>query len=318
MKDDKARDATSVENAPRMTREETPAAAMAPVAAVAAATPKGEGTKTGAKRRAANGAAKKTAARKSAAKKGTAGAAAAKGKSATKATKPRAAKSSAKSSTRRAAARSASAAASTLKTPARPAVAKAAVAKPPVAKPPVAKPVGKAPVKKAATAPQKAADRKALPVETAQAASTALQSALRGVMPSGGVIPIAQAALAPFSVALESGAEQARNAVGRARDTRESLQQAVAHSAAAAANGMLELNGKVIDLLRAQSDAAFELWRSTVTAGSLSEAVRVQTSGIRQAYEATTTHAKDVAEAATRAIGDTVKPLQSAMARTPR
>ena len=313
MKDDKARDATSVENAPRMTREETPAAAMAPVAAVAAATPKRESTKTGAKRRAANGAAK-TAARKSAAKKGTAGAAAAKGKSATKATKSRAAKSSAKSSTRRAAARSASAAASTLKAPARPAVTKAAVAKPPVTKP-----AGKAPVKKpASTAPQKAADRKALPAEAAQAASTALQSALRGVMPSGGVIPIAQAALAPFSVALESGAEQARNAVGRARDTRESLQQAVAHSAAAAANGMLELNGKVIDLLRAQSDAAFELWRSTVTAGSLSEAVRVQTSGMRQAYEATTTHAKDVAEAATRAIGDTVKPLQSAMARTPR
>jgi hypothetical protein len=314
MKDDKARDATSVENAPRMTREETPAAAMAPVAAVAAATPKGEGTKTGAKRRAANGAAKKTAARKSAAKKGTAGAAAAKGKSATKATKPRAEKSSAKSSTRRAAARSASTAASTLKAPARPAVTKAAVAKPPVTKP-----VDKGPVKKpASAAPQKAADRKALPAEAAQAASTALQSALRGVMPSGGVIPIAQAALAPFSVALESGAEQARNAVGRARDTRESLQQAVAHSAAAAANGMLELNGKVIDLLRAQSDAAFELWRSTVTAGSLSEAVRVQTSGMRQAYEATTTHAKDVAEAATRAIGDTVKPLQSAMARTPR
>lgn len=311
MKDDKARDATSVENAPRMTREETPAAAMAPVAAVAAATPKGEGTKTGAKRRAANGAAKKTAARKAPSRKGNGSAAAA--KSAAKKTKS-SKKSPAKSSTRRAAARSASAAASTLKAPARPAVAKAAVAKPPVTKP-----VDKASVKKpASAAPQKAAERKALPVETAQAASTALQSALRGIMPSGGVIPIAQAALAPFSVALESGAEQARNAVGRARDTRESLQQAVAHSAAAAANGMLELNGKVIDLLRAQSDAAFELWRSTVTAGSLSEAVRVQTSGIRQAYEATTTHAKDVAEAATRAIGDTVKPLQSAMARTPR
>jgi hypothetical protein len=311
MKDDKARDATSVGNAPRMTREETPAAAMAPVAAVAAATPKGDGTKTGAKRRAANGAAKKTAARKAPSRKGNGSAAAA--KSAAKKTKS-SKKSPAKSSTRRAAARSASAAASTLKAPARPAVAKAAVAKPPVTKP-----VDKASVKKpASAAPQKAAERKALPVETAQAASTALQSALRGIMPSGGVIPIAQAALAPFSVALESGAEQARNAVGRARDTRESLQQAVAHSAAAAANGMLELNGKVIDLLRAQSDAAFELWRSTVTAGSLSEAVRVQTSGIRQAYEATTTHAKDVAEAATRAIGDTVKPLQSAMARTPR
>jgi hypothetical protein len=118
------------------------------------------------------------------------------------------------------------------------------------------------------------------------------------------VIPIAQAALAPFSVALESGAEQARNAVGRARDTRESLQQAVAHSAVAAANGMLELNGKVIDLLRAQSDAAFELWRSTVTAGSLSEAVRVQTSGIARPTRRRPPTPRTCAEAATRAIGD--------------
>ena len=315
MKDDKAKDATSLENAPQMTREETPAAAMAPVAAVAAATPTDEGKKTGGKKGAAKkGPAKKSMARKSASKKGAARAGAAKAKSASKATNSRAAKSPGKASTRRAAARSASGTASTVKAAKRPAVSKAAVAKPPVAKP-----VDKAAVTKAAApAAQKAPARKPLPLAAAEAASTALQSALRGVMPSGGVIPTAEAALAPFSAVIESGAEQARNAVGRARDTQESLQQAVAHSAAAAANGMLELNGKVIDLLRAQSDAAFELWRSTLTAGSLSEAVRVQTSGMRQAYEATTTHAKDVAEAATRAIGDAVKPLQSAMARTPR
>lgn len=306
MQDDKGKDATAVENAPRMTRDEAPAAAMAEIATVATATPtaakRGRGRKSAAKGAAKKGAAKKATAKKaakakspsrSAGRKSTSGAKSAAAKS--RAPQGRAAKAASKSPAR---SKSSPAVASAPKATVRPAVAKAAVAKP------AATP----------TARSGADGRKALPAQAAQAASTALQAALRGTMPSGGVIPTAQAALAPLSAALESGAEHARDAIGRARDTRESLQQAVAHSATAAAQGMLEVNGKVLDLLRAQSDAAFELWRSTLTARSLSEAVRVQTSGIRQAYEATTSHAKDVAEAATRAIGDAVKPLHSAMA----
>jgi hypothetical protein len=295
MLDDKAKDATAVENAPRMTRDEAPAAALAEVATVATATPrganKGRGGKSAAKKPTARKAAKKSAPRSAAR--------AAKSRSKSAATKSRTAKAASKSPAR---SKSSPAVASAPKGAVRPAVAKAAVAKPAAAP----------------TARNGADGRKALPAQAAQAASTALQAALRGAMPSGGVIPTAEAAFAPLSATLESGAEQARNAIGRARETRESLQQAVAHSATAAAKGMLEVNGKVLDLLRAQSDAAFELWRSTLTAGSLSEAVRVQTSGIRQAYEATTSHAKDVAEAATRAIGDAVKPLQSAMAPASR
>jgi hypothetical protein len=342
MKDDTAKDATSVQNAPRMTREETPAAAMAPVATVATATPKDEGNKAAVgKDGAKKGAAKKASApsRAASTKAPRAATAKAAASSKAKAAKPRTGKAAAKAAGPKSApatsaaaksparTKSSPAVASAPKAAVRPAVAKAAVAKPPVAKPPAPKaPAPKVPVTtKAAEAQVSETARKtvevvreAFPVNPFQAASMALQAALRGPMPSNGVIPRAGAALAPFSAALESGAEQARNAVGRARDTRESLQQAVTHSATAAAHGMLELNGKVIDLLRAQSDAAFELWRSTLTASSLSEAVRLQTSGIRQAYEATTTHAKDVAETATRAIGETVKPLQSAVARTPR
>lgn len=317
MKDDKA---TSVENAPRMTRDETPAAAVGPVAAVATAAPTGT-AETG-----KSTSAKKASARKSAAKKAAPARAVAKesprSATATSGTRKAAA---GKSSAREASARKASARKSSARKAAgSPAVASApkaaarpAVAKPPVARPPVAK--AAAPKASAPRAPEAAeVARKALPTGIANAASSALQAALRGARPSGGVIPTAQAALAPFTAALETGAEQARNVLGRARDNGESVQQAVAESAAAAANGMLELNGKVIDLLRAQSDAAFELWRSALTAGSLSEAVRVQTSGLRQAYEATATHAKDVAATATRAIGDTVKPLQSALAGAAR
>jgi len=169
---------------------------------------------------------------------------------------------------------------------------KAAAAKPAVAKP---------------------AAPKALPAAAAQAASTALQSALRDRIPSGGVIPTPEAALAPFSAAFQSGAEQARTAIGRARATGDNLQQAVAQSATAAARAMLEVNEKIIDGLRAQNDAALDLWRSTVTAGSLSELVRIQTSGLRRAYELTSTQAKDLAATTTRAVGDAVKPLQSAL-----
>ena len=253
MKNDKAKRATSVKNAPRMTPAETPAAAVAPMATVATAAPKRAGT-------------------------------AAKG--------PGPVRAAAKEAPRAAVAKAAV-------SPPKPSSSKAAVAKAP------------------AFTPRPGVERvKALPLAAAQAASTALQSALRDRIPTGGVIPSADAALAPLSAALETGAEQARVAYGRARATGDTLQQALTQSASAAARGLLEVNETVLDGMRAQSDAAFDFWRSTLTAGSLSEFVRIQTSGLRRAYELTSAQAKDVASATARAVGETVKPLQSAI--TPR
>lgn len=63
---------------------------------------------------------------------------------------------------------------------------------------------------------------------------------------------------------------------------------------------LVELNGKLFELVRAQGDAAFSLWRSTLSAGSLSEAVRIQTSGVREAYETSAERWKDIAETAAR------------------
>jgi hypothetical protein len=283
MKDDKAKRATSVKSAPRMTAAETPAASAVPMAAVPAAAPKrGKGS---VRKAAPNTAAKRPA------------------KTARKAARPRAA---AKEATR-------------------PAVAKAAVTsapKPAVAKAPAPANAAARPKAPAAPAPASvpaAAQVKpsGLPAAFAEAASTALQSALRGGIRTGGVFPMPQAALAPLSAALESGAEQARSALGRARASGDNLQQAVAQSATATARAMLEVNDKILDGLRAQNEAALDLWRSAVTAGSLSELVRVQTSGIRMAYELSSTQAKDLAATATRAVGDAVKPLQAALP-TPR
>ena len=78
-----------------------------------------------------------------------------------------------------------------------------------------------------------------------------------------------------------------------------------------AAQGLVELNAKMFDMLCAQSDKTFALWRATLTAGSVAEAVRVQTAGIREVYEATAAQWRDIAQTTQRMLGQSVQPLQS-------
>lgn len=73
--------------------------------------------------------------------------------------------------------------------------------------------------------------------------------------------------------------------------------------------GWAELNGKMLDLMRSQTEANFAIWRSTLAAGSLSEAIRMQTTGVREAYEATAAQWRDIAETAARLMSG-AKPMQ--------
>lgn len=67
--------------------------------------------------------------------------------------------------------------------------------------------------------------------------------------------------------------------------------------------GWAELNTKMLDLMRSQTEANFAIWRSTLGAGSLSEAIRMQTTGVREAYETTAAQWRDIAETAARLMG---------------
>ena len=66
-------------------------------------------------------------------------------------------------------------------------------------------------------------------------------------------------------------------------------------SADAASRGLVALNTQFIDLMRSQSDATLGLWRATISAPSLSEAVKAQSSGMRKAYESTAMQLKTIA-----------------------
>ncbi len=139
-------------------------------------------------------------------------------------------------------------------------------------------------------------------IDLAVEALAAAPRAAQGIKP--------EQVVAPVATLMEAGAEQARQAYARAQARSEELRQAVTETAAATSRGAIEVNGKVLDALRAQSDAAFDLWRSTLAADTVSDAIRAQTSGARQVYETAANQWKDVAESTGRWLTAAVKPMQ--------
>jgi hypothetical protein len=174
-------------------------------------------------------------------------------------------------------------------------------------------------------APRKARASKAAEARTGGTIAASIPASLFDAPPAGLVSAPASAArpdaavaanlIAPVAdlVAPAAGsAETVAAPAARLMATGESLRRAVAETTTATTRGAFEVNSKLIDAVRAQSDAAFDLWRSTVTAKSLSEAIRIQASGVRHAYETAATHWKDLADSTTRWFGSTVRSIQSA------
>jgi hypothetical protein len=93
--------------------------------------------------------------------------------------------------------------------------------------------------------------------------------------------------------------------------SRNALHLAVTEAATVSSRGVLEVNDKMIEAFRVQSDAALDLWRSTLNAATLADAIQVQTTGVRQAYEIAAAQWKDIAETTTRWIDRSVQPIQS-------
>lgn len=108
---------------------------------------------------------------------------------------------------------------------------------------------------------------------------------------------------------VETGAENVRRTTAELRDTGATAGRAMTDTASTAARGWVEFNGKLLDVMRVQGDAAFSLWRETVTARSFPDAMRAQTNGLQHLYETSTTQWREVAEAAARLMGGAAKPM---------
>jgi hypothetical protein len=99
----------------------------------------------------------------------------------------------------------------------------------------------------------------------------------------------------------------------------DALRKAVRDAMAVSAQGALEVNGKIIDALNAQSHAALDLLRSALGNSSpLPERLNAQTSAAREAFETASAQWKDIAETTTRWMTKSFEPLQSAIHRQAR
>nr|WP_245571773.1 phasin family protein [Microvirga subterranea] len=86
----------------------------------------------------------------------------------------------------------------------------------------------------------------------------------------------------------------------------------------ATARGALEVHDKIIEALQAQSDAAIEVWESSLKAPHLSEAIRVQTNGARKAYETASAQWTDIATTTASWFHKSFEPFQTALHRQDR
>lgn len=119
----------------------------------------------------------------------------------------------------------------------------------------------------------------------------------------------ARAFAAPFTALAESGLAQARQTYAAAREQQEAWNRGVFETAQATSRGISEINGKMLDLVRSQTDATFGLWRDLIGVTSFAEAVEIQTREMRRQYEDASSRMKDIAETATRIAQEVATPV---------
>jgi hypothetical protein len=120
---------------------------------------------------------------------------------------------------------------------------------------------------------------------------------------------------APLLALTETGLEQARRTFATVQEQREAWNRSLVASASATTKAATVINGKVLDLVRSQTDATLGLWRALLDVTSVAEAVELQTREMHRQYENTTTRMRDIAETASRLAQEAAVPLAKGPAR---
>jgi hypothetical protein len=118
-------------------------------------------------------------------------------------------------------------------------------------------------------------------------------------------VPSKPDANAPAAPAAKAADVAAATVHAEAQRSSEALRQTM--TGAALPGGLAEINGKLFDLVRAQTEATLDIWRSALNARSPVEAIQAQTNAMRKAYETITQRWKDLFETTSRVAGSSSK-----------
>ena len=106
-----------------------------------------------------------------------------------------------------------------------------------------------------------------------------------------------------------------RVAFERIRAAAEETSSALETSMKNAAEGVQSFNLKVVEAMRVNAEASFDLMKALVTARSLSEAIALNSEHVRKSFDAISAQSKELSESAQKIAVDAVSPLREGVAK---
>jgi phasin len=133
-------------------------------------------------------------------------------------------------------------------------------------------------------------------------------------------VTVAAAPIAAMQETLRKAVEKtvvdSRAAYARAKTTADEATGAVQNSVTTAAKGVIELNSKAIDALRANAEASFDFLKASINAKSLEEVFALQSELARKQAVAFGAQAKELGALAQKIATDSAEPIKAHVAKT--
>ena len=114
----------------------------------------------------------------------------------------------------------------------------------------------------------------------------------------------------------EKAVAQAKTSFAKLKEAAEEATDAIEDTYETARAGLVELNGKSIDAVKANSDATYGFAKSLLAVKTFAEAIELQSSFVRQQFEAISAQAKELQEMATKVATDSAKPAKEAITKS--
>lgn len=109
----------------------------------------------------------------------------------------------------------------------------------------------------------------------------------------------------------EKGLAQAKDNYEKLKAVAEQTTDALEDTYATASKGATEYGAKVIEISRANTNAAFDFFGKLLAVKSMSEVVELTSTHARTQFETLTAQAKDLAAQAQKVATDTAEPMKS-------
>ncbi len=109
----------------------------------------------------------------------------------------------------------------------------------------------------------------------------------------------------------EQGLSQTRESYARMKSAAEEATDVLEDSLETAREGMREVQFKALDIVKSNSDAAFELMRKLLATTSVADAMQLQTTFARERFEAMVDYSKDVQATVTKASTEAAAPAKA-------